>query len=109
MHAGMTGLVVHAWYNAVPGWSSERGWNAVSVAVDGSERVRLYQVNPGPQWLDLVPGVHFVEFVGTVDSLHSEWIDLQPGSAVLIAFKPRERIPFRKRPTNEQWSTRRLW
>jgi hypothetical protein len=107
--AGLTGLVVHAWYNPVPGWSSEHGWNAVGVAVDGTERVRLYQVNPGPQWLDLVPGAHFIEFRGTVDALHAEWIEVQPGEAVLIAFKPRERVPFRKRPTAEQWSTRRLW
>ena len=107
--AGGTGLIVHGWFNPVRGWASGFGWNAVTVRVDGIARGRLYQILPGPAWYPLESGVHFVEFLGANRSLHSEWIKLARGEAVMIAFKPSERIPFRRTITPDQWSIRQLW
>ena len=108
-HAGSTGVVVHGWFNRLPGWPSAHGWNAVTVRVDGVSQLRLYQVQPGPKWLDLDSGAHHIEFVGTHGVLHSEWVELEPGHAVFIAFKPCERMPFRNRVSEAIWTLRPLW
>ena len=105
---GGTGLIVHGWYNRVRGWSSAFGWNAIAVHVDGEPRTTIYQVNPGPTWLDLDSGLHVVEFVGASAPLRTEWIELEPGQAVMIAFKAKERLPFR-RATRDQWAVRQVW
>jgi hypothetical protein len=107
--AGHSGVIVHGWYNRVRGWSSAFGWNAVTVRIDGTERATLYQVKPGPLWIDLESGVHFVEFLGSGRLLHTDWLKLGTGEAVMIAFKPRERVPFRRTPTADQWCMRQLW
>jgi hypothetical protein len=107
--AGSTGLIVHGRYNRLPGWGSEVGWNAITVQIDGVPRGRVYQVVPGPLWFELDAGPHLVEFIGTHRAVRSEWIKLAEGEAVMIAFKPRERMPFRRRATPEQWSMRQLW
>jgi hypothetical protein len=107
--SGRTGLVVHGWYNHVYGWNSAVGWNAVTVRVDGTPLAVLHQFRNGPRWIDLPSGVHYVEFVGTRGLLHSEWIKLARGESVMIAFKPRARVPFRRATTEEQWSIRQLW
>jgi len=108
-HAGETGIMVHGWYNRLRGWRSALGWNAITVRVDGTPRTVLYQFKPGPIWIALSSGVHVVDFGGGGRQLHSEWVKLARGEALMIAFKPRERIPFRRMPTDEQWSLRELW
>ena len=108
-HTGETGVVAYGWYNRLRGWTSYGDWDAVLVRVDGRERAVLHQLKRGPVWIPLEPGRHVVEFLGGREPLRVEQVDLHDCEAVVISFKPQERIPFRRRPTREQWCLRRLW
>ena len=108
-HAGSTGVVVHGWFNRLPGWPSAHGWNAVTAP----RRRRLAaEALPCPAGSEVARsrfGAHHIEFVGTHGVLHSEWVELEPGHAVFIVFKPRERMPFRNRVSEAIWTLRPLW
>lgn len=108
-HAGETGLVVYGWYNRIRGWESPGDWMGVTVLVDGVFKEVVQQLDRGPFWIGLLPGPHVVEFAGGREPLRVEHVVLRPGEAVLIAFKPQERLPFMRSITKEQWAVRRLW
>ncbi len=107
-HPVGTGVIVYGWYNRLRGWASVDDWDAVVVTVDGRQRAILEQLARGPVWINLKPGEHVVAFIGDGRSpLRSERVLLEEREATLIAFRPQERIPFR-RPTRERWCIRRL-
>ena len=74
-----------------PGWGSEVGWNTITVQIDGvprgaglSGRPRLHRGSSS------TPGTTpSTNSSGRVTALRSEWIKLETGDAVMIAFEPR--------------------
>lgn len=107
-HRRESGFVVYGWFNRLRGWPAHGAWGAVLVRVDGHDHCVLHQLERGPVWIPVDPGAHVVEFLGGGEPLRVEHAVVDEGHAVLFAFKPQEKVPFR-RPTPEKWCVRTLW
>lgn len=106
LHSEETGLVVQGWFKRLIYWPPARGWEVVTVKVDGQRRATLDETRRRPEWIALKPGVHLVQFLGLDGELRAEEIEFGK-HPVLVAFKPPTWMPF-KGPGRGQWCIRPL-